>query len=51
MFYEMLCDTMHITCEPAAYCLQSLLAQWLCAKVDDQRADWFKTNWTGSVDI
>ena len=42
---EMLCYIMHITCTPAGYCLQGLLAQWLLVKVDNSCADWFKTHW------
>ena len=34
-FYEMLCDLMLITGEPAGYYLQSLLVQWLRDNVDD----------------
>ena len=48
-FYEMLCDLMHITCEPAGYYLQSLLVLWLRDNVDDQCAHWFETHWTGLV--
>ena len=48
-FYEMLCDLMHITCEPAGYYLQRLLVKWLRANVDDRCANWFETYWTGQV--
>ena len=48
-FYEMLCDLMRITCEPAGYYLQSLHVQWLRANVDDRCAHWFETHRTGPV--
>ena len=50
-FYGMLCDLMHITCEPAGYYLQTLLVnlKWLHANVDDRCVHWLETHWTGPV--